>query len=206
MEERMGWGEAFGAAWNNFTGVSGEGSSSMMIRALFFVLFAAGAALAVFYYIGSEDLLTPPYINTPAPPSGEADKQRLDAMLGEIKTTSDIRDNSSVMARSMAALSNYPFADPLARDDRRIEDELPSVVTIVPEVIIDYPPEGITLRAIMIMGKEQIAVMDIPGAGNGLLVKVGDTFMQRKGRIVRIAPDKVVVRWGGKNWDIAPSF
>jgi Tfp pilus assembly protein PilP len=58
----------------------------------------------------------------------------------------------------------------------------------------------------MIVGKEQVAVMDIPGVGNGLLVKAGDTFMQRKGRIVRIAPDKVVVRWGNRNWDIAPSF
>jgi hypothetical protein len=205
MEERMSWGEAFGAAWNNLTGVSGEGSSALVVRMLFFVLFLAGAGLSVFYFMGSEDLLSPPYVEPRAPSSGaETDKRRLDTMLDEIKTTSSIRDDSPRMASAMVNLSNYPFADPLARVGPPTLE--PPIVTVVPEIVIDYPPEGIMLRAIMIMGKEQIAVMDIPGVGSGLLVKAGDTFMQRKGRIVRIAPDKVVVRWGGKNWDIAPSF
>ena len=56
------------------------------------------------------------------------------------------------------------------------------------------------------MGNQNVAVMDIPGVGSGMVVKVGDTFMQKKGRIVKIASDKVVLRWGGKNWDIAPGF
>jgi hypothetical protein len=58
----------------------------------------------------------------------------------------------------------------------------------------------------MVMGKQSVAVMDIPGVGNGIIFKAGDTFMERKGRIVRITPDKVILSWGGKNWDVAPGF
>ena len=58
----------------------------------------------------------------------------------------------------------------------------------------------------MILGKDKTAVMDIAGVGSGLIVRQGDTFMGRKGRIVRIAADKVVVRWADKNWDVAPGF
>ena len=74
-----------------------------------------------------------------------------------------------------------------------------------PGALIEPPPE-IVVRAIMMLGKQRTAVMDIAGLGSGLIVRQGDTFMGKKGRIVRIAADKVVVRWAGKNWDIAPGF
>ncbi|MDR1379775.1 MAG: hypothetical protein LBJ36_12100 [Synergistaceae bacterium] len=202
MEERISWGEAFAAAWNNLTGISGEGSSMLLVRVVFFALFVIGTGMAVVYYQEQEEL-TSPYVEPPMPIDGSAsDKQRLDEMLRQIRAASNKRNNSSFMAKRMEDRSNYPFGDPLPTPPPNDEP----LMVVIPDVIIDYPPEGIILRAIMITGNQQVALMDIPGVGNGLLVKVGDTFMQRKGRIVRIAPDKVVVRWGGKNWDIAPSF
>jgi hypothetical protein len=124
-------------------------------------------------------------------------------MVEEVRKTSEARANSAVAVRSMREIEKYAFAEPLpttfpANDRRVVED--------FRDELMEGPPEGIVLRAVMIMGRQQVAVMDIPGAGNGMIFKVGDTFMERKGRIVRITPDKVVLSWGGKDWDVAHGF
>jgi hypothetical protein len=209
MEERLSWGEAIGTAWNNLSGVNDEGRSLLAVRGVFFALFLLGTAWAGFNFWKAGELLERPEFNEyefPPPNTAQVDKQRLDEMLRQVEVSSSIRKSSSAMAENMANLSMYPFGDPLLAL-RPVEPtiEEPQIVFVEPEVIVEYPPE-ITLKAIMIMGKQQVAVMDISGVGSGMIVKAGDTFMQKKGRIVRIAPDKVVVRWGGKNWDIAPSF
>jgi hypothetical protein len=206
MEERLRWGEAFSTAWNNLTGINNEGRSLLIVRMLFFAIFLGGTAWAVWNFMKAGELLETPYFNefaSPPPNTAQVDKQRLDEMLRQVDLTSKIRAGSLSMAQNMASLSMYPFGDPLMAV--RPEPTEPEIVFTVPEVVIEYPPE-IVLKAIMIMGRQQVAVMDISGVGSGMIVKAGDTFMQKKGRIVRITPDKVVVRWGGKNWDIAPSF
>ena len=73
------------------------------------------------------------------------------------------------------------------------------------EEVVEPPPE-ITLRAIMVIDKTKTALIDIAGVGTGLLVKQGDTFLNREGRIVRITNDKVVVRWKKKTWNVTPGF
>ncbi|MDR1621072.1 MAG: hypothetical protein LBS00_01715 [Synergistaceae bacterium] len=207
MEERLSWGEAFSTAWNNLTGVNNEGGSLRLVRGVFFAIFLLGTAWAGYNFMNAQVLLEPPYfddISSPPPNTAQMDKQRLDKMLQDVERTSSTRKSSTSMVSRMADISMYPFGDPLLAV-RPPEAEEKPLVFVEPEVIIEYPPE-IVLKAIMIVGKQQVAVMDISGVGSGMIVKAGDTFMQKKGRIVRIAPDKVVVRWGGKNWDIAPSF
>ena len=205
MEERMSLREAFGAAWGNLTGINNEGAVRG-IRALFFLIFIGGTAWAGWSYIKAQKLLEPKeyYPTSDSTAELETDKRRLDTMIDQVKTVSESRNTSSVMADNMQNLSKYIFADPTA-----VIVEPPPDPTrpdpIIPEIVIDPPPE-IVLRGIMLVGKQQVAVMDISGVGSGMIVKVGDTFMQKKGRIVRISADKVVVRWGGRNWDIAPSF
>jgi hypothetical protein len=103
-------------------------------------------------------------------------------------------------------LAKYPFSEPRFETDIPVQEDRLAIELPPIAVVIDYPPEGITLRGIMMIGNQNVAVMDIPGVGSGMIVRAGDTFMQKKGRVVRVALDKVVVNWGGKNWDIAPSF
>jgi hypothetical protein len=67
-------------------------------------------------------------------------------------------------------------------------------------------PPIMFVRAIMVAGKDAIAIMDINGVGNGIIVKTGFSFLEKQGRIVRITPDKVTVRWIGKNIDITPGL
>ena len=206
MEERSGWRGAFEVAWGNLTGVNNEGNVRIF-RLAFFVVFLLGTAWAGWSYLQGLELLELEEISArPGPNQSQADKRRLDEMIQNVEVTSKIRASSPDSVRIMEnSLAKYPFREP------RLEAEVPPVeeggITVeLPVVVIDYPPEGITLRGIMIMGNRNVAVMDIPGVGSGMIVKAGDTFMQKKGRVVRVAPDKVVVNWGGKNWDIAPSF
>jgi hypothetical protein len=209
MEERMSWRDAFGTAWGNLTGVNNEGGSVRTVRMLFFVVFVLGTAWAVYNYIHAQELLEEKEYS-PSDPSVsstvDTDRKRLASMVNQVGVTSEIRRNSPEIARTMLSLNKYPFGDPLMVDKPPEPDEKPFEFPLqpsIPEIIIDYPPEVI-LRAIMTLGTRHVALMDIPGVGNGMVVKVGDTFMQKKGRIVRIAPDKVTMSWGGKTWDMRP--
>ena len=206
MEERMGWREAIGVAIGNLTGVNNDSNSVRVMRVVFLLIFLGGTVWAVYNYLKAQALLEEKYYQAQAGPSLDADRQRLELMQEQVKQASEIRNSSSRMVDYMIDMSRYIFGDPTQvsiTSSGGTTIELPSVE--IPEVVIEMPPE-IVVRAIMVMGKQQVAVMDIAGVGSGMVVKVGDTFMQKKGRIVRIAPDKVVVRWAGRTWDIAPGF
>jgi Tfp pilus assembly protein PilP len=212
MEERTSLRDAFGTAWNNLTGVNNDGNVKT-IRIVFFAIFLAGTGFAGYKFMEGKrmlDELDEGVYSSGTPSPAPADKARLDAIIEQVKVTSQLRESSPSRVKAIEnSFGKYPFGDPkfdLAVETVSKDVPLPDFAIEVPQIIIDYPPEGITLRAIMIMGKQQVAVMDIPGVGSGMIVKAGDTFMQKKGRVVRVAPDKVVVNWGGKNWDIAPSF
>ncbi|MDR2528155.1 MAG: hypothetical protein LBD04_03930 [Synergistaceae bacterium] len=217
MEERNDWGGAFATAWGNLTGVNNNGSVAG-VRLMIFGLFLVSAGWAMYHLylangvyglLGEDGFLEEKYTEpSGGPDPSQGDRGRLNNMLNQVKTTSASRQSSPSVAMSMErTLAKYPFADPTIIDqappDTPIDPDKPPVVVEV----IDYPPSGIVLRAVMIMGNQRVAVMDIPGVGNGLVVKAGDTFAQRKGRVVRIATDRVVIRWGNRNWDIrADSF
>ncbi|MDR2175499.1 MAG: hypothetical protein LBO82_06135 [Synergistaceae bacterium] len=199
MEERMSWGEAFRTALGNLTGTNEEGKR---VRLLFLLLFVGGIGFAVFSYRKSLILLEEKSFFPSRPPTETAaDKKRLTDIVNEVKKTSEARANSAVAVRSMQEMGKYVFAESLSAAPA---DTGPAEES--GEEWGEYPPEGIVLRAVMVMGKQSVAVMDIPGVGSGMIFKAGDTFMARRGRIVRITPDKVVLSWGGKTWDIVPGF
>jgi Tfp pilus assembly protein PilP len=198
MEERMSWGEAVKVAAGNLTGVNNEGKAA---RVLFPLLFVAGIGYALFSYQKSLALLEEKsYFPSSSPAEAAADKRRLTNIVEEVRKTSEARANSAIAVRSMREMEKYVFAEPLPRVS------FANTSPVMENFDEDYPPDGIVLRAVMIMGKQSVAVMDIPGVGSGIIFKAGDTFMEKKGRIVRIAPDKVSLSWGGKNWDIVPGF
>ena len=202
MANQMGWREAWGAAWNKLTGVDNEGSAAG-VRLLFFLLFLLGTVGAGYRYyemqlLGQDKIFVP----STTPQTEESDKSRLDAMIEQVRSASALRSNSFIWARSMKDLGKNIFDDPTKWVEAPSSEEGPVPPLIEPV----EPPPDIVVRAIMILGKERKAVMDIAGLGSGMIVRQGDTFMGKKGRIVKIAADKVVVRWAGKNWDIAPGF
>ena len=202
MANQMRWGEAWRTAWNRLTGVDSEGSAAV-VRMLFFLLFLLGTAWAGYRYFEMEQLRQEKTFSpSVTPQSVDIDKKRLDGMIEQVRAVSALRSNSYVWAQSMKDLGKNVFDEPTVMVELQGGD---GVLLMQPGALIEPPPE-IVVRAIMMLGKQRTAVMDIAGLGSGLIVRQGDTFMGKKGRIVRIAADKVVVRWAGKNWDIAPGF
>jgi len=201
MEERVGWRGAIGTAWGNLTGVNDEGR---VVRLLFFLIFLLGTAWAGWSYTQALDLVElEEFHAAPRPDPAQADRARLNAMVQQVEATSQARASSPESVIIMQeALAMYPFREPTI--DVGV-GHLPDFFIDPPVVIVNYPPH-MTLRGIMIMGNQHVAVMDIAGVGTGMVVRAGDTFMQRQGRIVRVAQDRVVVNWDGRNWDIVPSF
>lgn len=202
----MTWREAFSTAINNLFGVN-DSPSVKKVRLLFFLLFIAGTGWAAYNYYNAIDLLAEKEFSPSATASEvQADKKRLNAMIEQVRTASTLRTNSVSLADNMETASGkYVVMDPAFITLQETKEDPNAAIVVQPEIVVEMPPE-IVVRAIMQMGKRQVAVMDIAGVGSGLVVRAGDTFMQKKGRVVRITPDKVVVRWGGKNWDIAPGF
>lgn len=200
MANSMSWREAWDIAWGRLTGVDNEGSSAG-VRLLFFLLFILGTGWAGFRYYEMQRLREEKdFFPSVAPQSVEADKKRLDDMIEQVRAATALRANSFVWAQSMKELGKHIFDEPTQMA------LVPGEGLTSPVVPIVENPPNIVVRAIMILGKNKTAVMDIAGVGSGLIVRQGDTFMGRKGRIVRIAADKVVVRWADKNWDVAPGF
>ena len=200
------WREALGTAWGNLTGVTGD-ASARGARLLFFLIFLAGSGYAAYSYYQMQELRKEKtYTASAAPTTVAADKQRLDKMVGEVRAASSLRSNSAVWADTMRGMGKYVFSDPV-----RIVTPPPTEpggggsIPRPPEIVIE-PPPGLVVKAIMLMGNSRVAVMDIDGVGRGVIVRQGDSFLNRKGRIVRITADRVVVRWNGKNWNIAPGF
>jgi hypothetical protein len=203
MEERAGLRGAIGIAWGNLTGINNEGRA---VRLLFFLIFLSGTAWAVWSYWQGMELVELGMAHAiPAGDPAQADHTRLTAMIQQVETTSHMRMGSMERVRIIEEhFALYPFREPT---QEVFVVSLPDeVIPIEVPIVLPDPPPNMTLRGIMIMGNQQVAVMDISGVGDSMIIRAGDTFMQRRGRVVRIAPDRVVVNWEGRNWDIAPSF
>ena len=201
MSQISTWRDAWNTAWAKLTGVDNEGAARS-VRLLFFLLFLAGSGWAGYRYYTMQQLRQPKtFTPSVTPQTTEEDKKRLDEMIEQVRAAAALRASSFVWAQSMQDLGKNIFDDPTKRTVTLGGEEV-----VLPGTSLYEPPPDIVVRAIMILGKDKTAVMDIAGVGAGMIVRQGDTFMGRKGRIVRIAADKVVVRWAGRNWDIAPGF
>ena len=203
------WREAIAYAWGTFTGVMSEGSARAL-RLLLFLIFIGGTAWAVYSYLELQQLRQEKtFTASVTPTTVNEDRKRLEAMIAEVRDASARRSGSVMTAQTMKDMGKYLFDDPSLRM-AAVPPEitpLPGGAAVAPQVegVVEPPPE-ITLRAIMAMGKTKTALIDIAGVGTGLLVKQGDTFLNREGRIVRIMDDKVVVRWKKKTWNVTPGF
>ncbi|NLL37122.1 MAG: hypothetical protein GX256_06335 [Fretibacterium sp.] len=202
MADQRTWGEAIRVAWDNLTGVN-NAPSVRGTRLLFFLLFLLGTAWALYSYYQLQLLRQEKFFEPSATPVNiQADKERLDAMIDQVKAASALRSNSFIWAQSMRDQGKYIFSAPLLQPSVSMDPEVP-----MPQVVVaPEPPPEIVVRATMIAGDRRSAVVDIAGVGSGMVMCQGDTFLNKKGRVVHIAADKVVVWWEGRNWDIAPGF
>ena len=189
--------------------MGGEGGYRLL-RFLVVLFLLAGTAWSGYLFkqfidLSKEDSITIP----PLASQAGKDSERLDTLIANFKEAVDTRENSLTLASAVADASRQPFVATMKAAPAAAKTEDGVVVAgdqTIPVFVQEKIPPIMFVRAIMVAGKQTMAIMDIEGVGNGIIVRSGYGFNNGEGKIVRIAPDKVTIRWSGKNLDIAPGL
>ncbi len=186
---------------------SGEGSFRSL-RLFIFLVLIGGIAFFGWNFRKIMDLsVEEPVFVPPVAGKSQEDAKRLDGIVENYRATTEARRASKNTAEAVIDDARRPFA----MTERKVEERVRVAAageSPVPDPLetMEALPPIMFVRAIMVAGKDAIAIMDINGVGNGIIVKTGFSFLEKQGRIVRITPDKVTVRWIGKNIDITPGL
>jgi len=114
---------------------------------------------------------------------------------------------SAVMARAGSAqlsvlaanISRRPFV-PSPPPTKAFDEEAAAAAAMKEPV---EPPPFVMVRAVLVKGKDAVAVLDVEGIGQGIVVKKGGTFAGGKGRVTGITAEKVVFTWAGQSVETA---
>lgn len=191
--------------------VRAEGGYRLLLIIVILMLLAgtgwSGYQFKQFVDLSHEEPITLP----PVQGQSEKDSERLDALIGDFRGAVDTRTRSLTLAGAVIEASRQPFVatqkapepeDLIAGGRVTVGGEGESMPSFVREKI----PPIMFVRAIMVAGNQSMAIMDIEGVGNGIIVKNGYRFASGAGRVVRIRADKVTVNWSGKTVDVAPGL
>ena len=189
--------------------MAGEGGYRLL-RFLVVLFLIAGTAWSGYLFKEFIDLSKDDSITIP-PLASQAgkDSERLDTLIANFKEAVGTRENSLTLASAVADASRQPFVATVKAAPPAAKPEDGVVVAgdqTIPTFVQEKIPPIMFVRAIMVAGKQSMAIMDIEGVGNGIIVRNGYGFNNGEGKVVRIAPEKVTIRWSGKNLDIAPGL
>ncbi len=191
--------------------VAGEGGYRIL-RTIAVLLLLAGCGWSGYMFrqyieLNHEEPITIPPIES----QSEKDAQRLDKVIGDFRTAVDTRTRSLTLASAVIEASRQPFI-PTMKVTVASQTPGEGSVTVggedqvIPTYVREKIPPIMFVRAIMVAGKQSMAIMDIEGVGTGIIVRSGYSFSNGEGKVVRIGPDKVTVNWSGKNLDLAPGL
>lgn len=193
--------------------VAGEGGYHLL-RSIVVLLLLAGCVLSGYMFrqyieLNKDEPITIPPIES----QSVKDAQRLDRVIGDFRAAVDTRTRSLTLASAVIEASRQPFIPTMKVT---VASSQPSggegEVTVaggdqvIPTYVREKIPPIMFVRAIMVAGKQAMAIMDIEGVGTGIIVRSGFSFSSGEGKVVRIGPDKVTVNWSGKHLDIAPGL
>lgn len=100
------------------------------------------------------------------------------------------RAGSTQLAVLSATVARRPF---MASEAPRARVELLEDTFTFPMILV---------KAVLIRGNDAVAVVDVDGYGEGIILKKGGSFGEGKGRVVGISQDKVVITWSGQRTEI----
>ena len=192
----LSWKEALTVAWENFTGVRGGGNWSVLACILLLLgsLWAAGCSLR---------LGLPPreeISRSGRVPGQESEERQLRWDIQRARFVSIQRSGAASFPQALGNEEKRIFGAP---DAAQKNDPSPALNPPLPAQA-PVPLPGFSVRAIMLLGKDGAAVVDIPGEEAGRVVRPGDSFlcMGKKGRVTRIAEKGLTLQWDGRKWDV----
>lgn len=159
--------------------------------AIFVMLVSTSVSVFIFFKIYGLDVFQP--LGVIPLPSISEERSKVEASVDLYQTMIATRKDSQRIANDIIRLGRNPLARMESPEEIPLISPEPSV-----EDLVDLPPIVI-VRAVMVMGKDSAAVVDIDGVGYGIVVRRGMSFWGGKGRFVSIKAKELVFRWNGKN-------
>lgn len=191
MDDSQGWAESTRELWEEL--VYGEGIFRVF-RLLIGILIVVGLlwSLFVFRQLAVLGQSNPPAFSDGAQANAE-EIAKLDELVQSYRNQALIRSGSGQLATLAQAAGRSPFAEPPSL-------AVPAVGTSRPgtPLPIEVPPPNILVKAVMVLGNASVAVVDIDGIGQNLVVRPGYSFSGKRGKILAINPQKLVFLWNGK--------
>jgi hypothetical protein len=125
--------------------------------------------------------------------------ERLSGVVESFESAVMARAGSAQLSVLAANISRRPFV-PSPPPTKAFDEEAAAAAAMKEPV---EPPPFVMVRAVLVKGKDAVAVLDVEGIGQGIVVKKGGTFAGGKGRVTGITAEKVVFTWAGQSVETA---
>lgn len=181
-------------AWSLIMGTAENSSDGAQLRILLLLLLIVGICLSG-YVVYLNTQYVPPVAAEVRPQTPTADINRLNTMIKNLNAANSARTHSMEVATAISSMARYPFV--AEKITKTVDTSL-----FVNQIVI--VPPYIRLKATMTLEGKAVALLDIEGEANNRIYKAGDRFAEKRGRIVRIAPEKVTVVYEGKEFIYTP--
>jgi len=181
-------------AWSLVMGTAENPTDGAQLRILLLLLMLVGICLSGYAIYDNTKYIPPVIIDAEEVPA-QRDIDRLNAMIKNLNAANSARTHSMEIATALSEMARYPFVSERVAQTT----DLP---LINPQIVI-IPP-FIRLKATMTLEGKAVAMLDIEGESSNRIYKVGDRFAEKKGRISRIAPEKVTILYEGKEFIYTP--
>jgi len=197
MAAEDGWFAAAGELWDDLVH---SDKVPRLFRVLVVILLLAGIAWSA--YLLKQMLELVRETSVPEITLSEQVDQEIERLSGVVESF-----ESAVMARAGSAqlsvlaanISRKPFV-PSPPPTKAFDEEAAAAAAMKEPV---EPPPFVMVRAVLVKGKDAVAVLDVEGIGQGIVVKKGGTFAGGKGRVTGITAEKVVFTWAGQSVETA---
>mgnify|MGYP007101829657 CR=1 FL=1 len=208
------WKDSFAFVWNVSSGVHDDKNSRISRFVLFGVLAACIGLVCFLIYRGTMPLLSfGKRAIRPEIPAIISDRESMNNLLNQSQAAMMMQTNAQNLANSMATMNRRLFTDD--PEDSQTPENLAEIrakldnldnVDITsganPEKISDDDEPNITIKALLLSGKNNSAVIDTNGK-KGILVRVGTLLPDSDIRVIRVNSRgiKLRSRSSGKVYD-----
>jgi hypothetical protein len=197
MAAQDGWFATAGELWDDLIH---SDKVPRLVRVLIVLLLLAGTIWSGYLLKEMVELVREEKVpQVPASTKVDEEIKRLEGVVENFESAVMARSGSTQLSVLAATISRKPFVPPPPPQvESSAEDAVAQAMREAAE-----PPPYVEVRAIMVKGPDAVAVLDIEGEGNGIIMKQGGTFGNGKGRVVRITAEKVVFTWAGQSVESA---
>lgn len=195
MAAQDGWFATAGELWDDLVH---SDKVPRLVRVLIVLLLLAGTIWSGYLLKEMVELVREEKVpQVPASTKVDEEIKRLEGVVENFESAVLARSGSTQLSVLAATISRKPFVPPPPPEKEPSAD----AEDVTKESV--EPPPYVEVRAIMVKGQDAVAVLDIEGEGNGIIMKQGGTFGNGKGRVVRITAEKVVFTWAGQSVESA---